>query len=321
MLPINRGTVIRYDMRGQYAPTHVQPALSKTLIILASMVGSSGCASFDGFQRHPEPSSVPIEARRALYYGPNADDDYYKAAPASRQPLRDKLVYGKMQVLEDDFQDFEQSLNSAGNYISIGGDLTALALSGAAAVTGTAATKSALAAASGGIVGAQGAINKDIYYQKTLPALIAQMQANRAKVVLEITQNLKQSDVAYPLSAAELDLQALREAGGLLSAVNDISQQATAQKNTSNAEIQKLQSLTFANTPSATKLQAWLYTGDKVDQAHYDALQDWLNQQSEPSLKGQNYPPAAFVSGDTTDTTLEPVRKRALADPKLNIPP
>jgi hypothetical protein len=291
------------------------------LIISTLILGSAGCASFDGFQRHPEASSAPIDSRRALYYGLNADDDYYKAVAAARQPIRDKLVYGKMQVLEDDFQDFEQSLNSAGNYISVGGDLTALALSAAAAVTGTAATKSALAAASGGIVGAQGAINKDIYYQKTLPALIAQMQANRAKVVLKITQNLKQSDTAYPLSAAELDLQALREAGGLLSAVNDISQQATTQKNSSNAEIQKLQSLTFANTPSATKLQAWLYTGDKVDQAHYDALQAWLNQQPEPLLKGQSYPPAAFVSGDTSDTTLEPIRKRALADPALNIPP
>jgi hypothetical protein len=296
--------------------------MGTTTFALAFIFASTalgGCASVNGYQKSPEPSSV-IKARHVQYYGMDADAAYYSASGDARQVLRDQLVYGKMQVLEDDFIDFERSLNSAGNYVSLGSDLTVLVLNGIAATTGTAATKSALAAASAGVVGAQGAVNKDLYYQKTLSALICQMQANRDKARLTIIQNLKQTDSAYPLNAAELDLKKLEEAGSLVNAVNDIAQQASTSKQNSQAQIQKLQSLTFPTTPSATKLQAWLYASGKVDQANYDALQVWLNKQPEPSLNNQNYPPAAFVSGDTSTADLEPVRVRALNDPTLKIP-
>lgn len=279
----------------------------------------SACASMDGYQKSPEPSSV-AEERRTLYYGDHADDAYYKASPSQRQAIRDDLVYGKMQVLEDDFLDFERSLNSTGNYVSLGSDLTVLVLNGLGATVGGATTKSALSAASAGIVGARGAVNKDLYYQKTLSALISQIQANREKARLRIIQNLRQSDSAYSLNSAEIDLKHLEESGSLLNAVNDIAQQATNQKNGSAAQIQQLQSLTFATTNSATSLQAWLYPNGKVNQSHYDALQAWLNKQSEIFLNGQNYPPAAFVTGDSSNADLESIRQRALDDPALQIP-
>ncbi|HEV2268669.1 MAG TPA: hypothetical protein VGR92_04350 [Steroidobacteraceae bacterium] len=296
----------------------IETTVAATLCALG-IAALSGCASINGYQRTPESSAV-IQARRISYYGLHADDAYYAASANSRQAIRDELVYGKMQVLEDDFLEFERSLNSAGNYVSLGSDLTVLVLNGVAATTGGATTKSALAAASAGIVGAQGAVNKDLYYQKTLSAIISQMQANRDKARLTIIQNLKQPDSSYPLNSAEIDLKRLEEAGSLVNAVNDITQQATTQKNGTDAQIQQLQTLTSANTSSATKLQAWLYPHGRVDQVHYDALQAWLNKQPESFLKGQNYPPAAFVSGDTSGGDLEPIRQRALSDPTLNIP-
>jgi hypothetical protein len=291
----------------------------RILTIVMTITFLGGCASMEGYQKAPESSSV-IDARRTKYYGPTADNVYYSADSSARQAIRDELVYGKMQVLEDDFLDFERSLNSAGNYVSLGSDLTILVLNGIAATSGGAATKSALSAASAGIVGAQGAVNKDLYYQKTLGALICQMQANREKARLTIIQNLKQTDGTYPLNSAEIDLKKLEEAGSLINAVNDIAQQATTKKNASDAQIQAVQSLTFANTSTATQLQAWLYPNGKVNQANYDALQAWLNKQPESFLNGQDYPPAAFVSGDTAGADLEPIRARALSDPTLDIP-
>jgi len=293
--------------------------LSAVVSLLLSAL--AGCAAVEGYQSNPE-TSAAINARRDKYYGPYADDPYYGAALADRRRIRNELVYGKMQVLEDDFLDFERSLNSAGNYVSVGSDLTVLVLSGLAATTGGAATKSALAAASAGIVGAQGVVNKDLYYQKTLPALISQMQANRERVRLRIIQNLiQQPDGAYPLNSAEIDLKRLEEAGSLVNAMNDISQQATTQKKGTEQQIQQqLRSLTFSSSDTATKLQAWLYSKGNVDQGRYDALQAWLNRQPESFLKNQDYPPAAFVSGDTDAANLEPIRERALNDPTLGIP-
>jgi hypothetical protein len=285
-------------------------------ILLALTIASTlaACAAVQGFQNSPEPSSS-AEARRAKYYGETADDAYYAAPAAQREAIRDELVYGKMQVLEDDFLDFEKSLNSAGNYVSVGSDLAVLLLSGVAATTGGTTTKSALAAASAGIVGARAVVNKDLYYQKTLPALISQMQANREKARLVIIQNLKQPDSVYPLNSAEIDLKKLEEAGSLLNAVNDISQQATSQKNETQSLIQMYQTTTFVKTPTTDKLHSWLFPNGQLDKTRFKTLADWLTNNSDPSL--HNVPVATFVSSDVEAATLEPARERATKE--LNI--
>jgi hypothetical protein len=54
-----------------------------------------------------------------------------------------------------------------------------LATNAVATVTGGEVTKAALAAGSAFMVGTQGAISKDLFYQRTIPALLAQMEANR----------------------------------------------------------------------------------------------------------------------------------------------
>lgn len=286
-----------------------------TVVLIATL---NACAAVDGYPRRPEARST-IEARRELYYGKTADDSYNSAPAAAKQAIRDTLVYGKMQVLEDDFLCFERSLNSAGNYVSLGSDLSVLVLNGLAATTGTAATKSALAAASAGVVGAQGVVNKDLYYQKTLAALISQMQANREKARLTIIQNLKAADAAYPLNAAEIDLKKLEEAGSLTNAVNDISQQATSQKAATETQIKNVQKLTASVTGTSERIRAWLYVDGKVDQVHFDALQTWLDAQPEPLLNAQDFPPGALLA-DMPGVDLEAVRARACADPKLAIP-
>src|SRR5437879_11458521 len=99
------------------------------------------------------------------------------------------------------------------------------------------------------------------------------MSANREKARLTIIQNLRQADATYPLNAAEIDLKRLQEAGSILVAVNEISQQSTNQKKNIDAQIQRLRNLTLATTDSATRLQAWLYSNRKDDQSHYDTLQ------------------------------------------------
>lgn len=292
----------------------------RPFLMLMSATSLAGCSTVQGFQRLPETPEV-MNARRAAFFGADADARYDAAtSEADRRRIRDDLVYGKMQVLEDDFQDLERALNGSGNAISTGSDFVVLALNGLAATTGGTATKSALAAASAGVVGAQGAINKDLYYQKTLPALLAQMQANREKSRLIVLQNLRHSDADYPLKLAEIDLKRLAEAECLPMAVSQIAQQAEQSKSATDKTIQSLRDLSAVDTPSANRLQAWLYPSGKVDRAHFAALQSWLNAQPEITLQGQGYPPAAFVSGDTDDATLEPIRQRAIDDPTLGIP-
>jgi hypothetical protein len=128
------------------------------------------------------------------------------------------------------FSDFKRRLAGDANSVMLGSDLLVLALGGLVATTGGATTKAALGAAIAGIAGAQAAINRDLYFQRTLPALLAQMDASRAQATVPILSGLRLSDEEYPLQRALVDLDALRDAGSIVGAIGNITQAAEQQK-------------------------------------------------------------------------------------------
>jgi hypothetical protein len=78
-------------------------------------------------------------------------------------------------------------------------------------------------------------VDKDLFYQKTMPAILAQMQARRAEMVAQITTGLGRSTTAYPLSQAIVDLGAYENAGSIPGAINGIV--TDAGKKTADAEM------------------------------------------------------------------------------------
>lgn len=292
--------------------------LSISLVFLAFL---GGCASFNGYPKDPQDDSGTLKTLLAKYFSPGYDNSYASIKTDAqnydllRQAARNDIINGQIHVYDILFSKLQRAMSEYGNSISIGGDLTALVLNGLGATTGNASVKSALAAASAGIIGAQGVINKDLYYQKTLPALIAQMDANREKIKASVLQKQSQTDSAYPLSRAEIDLDSLIDAGSLNNAVSNISQQATTQKNNAVAAEQMYQSTHYVVTPSTTKLQSWLYPSGQLSTTNFNALQTWLSNNSDVTL--QNVPVAVFVSADSSTSSLEAARQRAITDLKI----
>jgi hypothetical protein len=274
----------------------------------------SGCASLQGYAREPESPKL-LSDQRTMFFGADADTGYYAATTASeRKRLRDLLIYGKMKVIENDFDDLERALNGTGNSISLFGDLTVLGLNSIGAVTGTAHTKAALAAASGGIVGAQGAVSKDLYYQRTLPAILSQMEASRERVRAEIIASMKKSDADYPLPAAEIDLRHLIRAGSVPTSISQITHDANQDQRNSERLIEQARNIVFSASDSSEKINAWL-DSDAPANAHFKAFAEWLKAQPEKDVLS-NVPVESVVDDDL----YEAVRARALADPKLAIP-
>ena len=74
-----------------------------------------------------------------------------------------------------------------------------------AAVTGSDGSR-VLSALSGGISGTGTAINKNLYYERTLPALLALMDAKRDEIRAEILAGMTLDQIAYPLGRALTDL-------------------------------------------------------------------------------------------------------------------
>lgn len=184
-----------------------------------------------------------------------------------------------MRAYDLAFDSFERGLIGESNVVSAGGSVIVTAVGAVGATTGGLAVKSALNAASSAITGSQGIVNKELYFQKTVPALIAQMEAGRATVKKHIIAGLQQTDASYSLVQAYIDLEELKAAAGVPPAISAVTQTAT-----DNAQIQKEQlqvvsnrNFAFHNSASRDTLQGWLFPGGVMNKVHFDDLNQFLH--------------------------------------------
>ena len=287
----------------------LQRGVSSGLIAYVLLGMLCGCAEINGYPTDPENSDA-ILTNLGPYLDPAIDADYNNAPATQRQAKRDLIVLSRMRAFNIQFDKYEKSLWGDGNIVTLGGDLTALALTGLATTAGGAATKTALAAAATGVIGANAAINKDLYYQRTLPALIAQMEADRSKAQLAILVGLQKPDSAYPLAAAEIDLDSLKKAGSMPTAIAQVTQTASADKQTQALKLEEVRSLPISTSSSTTRLSTWVANS----QSNYDALQAWMQADTvDPVLNSM--PPPQFIGG--ANPTLESDRARAITALKV----
>jgi hypothetical protein len=217
----------------------------------------SACAPLIGYPADPTDTQASADQQLIdSYYSPKENEE-------GRRLLRNQIVSGRMNAYESSYSSFKRRLNGDANTINLGADLSVLGLAGVAATTGSIVTATALAAASAGIIGAKGAINSDLYFQRTLPALLAQMDANRARAKLPIVRGVTQSDAAYPLAVALIDLDALRDAGGIPPAIAGLTQQAEVGKVSAEKALSG-----FNTTSGATCLQKLLEKPDPEGHAN-----------------------------------------------------
>jgi hypothetical protein len=253
---------------------------------LVALVSVASCSPIRGYPTNFQDNDETIDRLKSS--AEIARSQYNSATDsAALKTLRNKVVFNEMQICEINFTDFQARLWADNNLFSTGSDLIVLILTGLAATTGDAATKSALSAASAGIVGAKGAISKDIYYQRTLPAILAQMSANRDKVKASIIDSInKKDDSQYPLNLAEIDLQALQRASGIVDAVQSITNSATINKDAAAAQVEAARQGTFSKSISSQRIAAWIGYGiDPTTGKSYspnptnlNALQKWVDE-------------------------------------------
>jgi hypothetical protein len=225
----------------------------------------------------------------APYFNGSKEADYVNTDPTNvvlRKQKRDVIILERIHAYNIEFADFERRLYGDGNEVSLGSDLVGLVLGGLIATTGNAATKSALGAASIGVSGANTAINKDLYYQKTIPALLAQMEADRLKALAPIAAGLKLSDADYPLMQAYIDLDAYKTAGSIPGAINAVNQSAGNAKDDAQAVITLQRASAVDQLKGIQTVQAQLksLTTDAQYLALARAMQVYLSSRS-PALQ------------------------------------
>ena len=266
---------------------------------------ASSCATIRGFPKPPA-RSAEVYPQADYLLGDDAIQRYNAEQDLQKkQLLRNEIIDARIAAVDSKFWDYERSLYKQDIGVGVGTDWVVLAITGATSVAGSASTKSALGAASTAIVGGQAAFDKRALFDKTLPALMAQMVAERetARATIRTHEQLPVTD--YTWYAADSELQAFAYAGSIPGAIASIAQDAGAKTATA---IQELKQGTFAKTVAGDALRAyWKPDGTHIDADHETKLKDWMKKNGLDTTAGS-------ITMFLRSAELESLRARAVQE-------
>lgn len=259
-------------------------------VVKAALVfgGLSACSSINGFpERVDTDTTSRIASLQSKYFLPDVDvlNVYKTTAATGKQSYRDTVIYGRLLALDLQFSVFQKALYKEGIVSNLTLDMVGLGL-GAAGGLVSENTSQILSALSGGVAGARASINKNLYYERTLPALLALMEAKRAEKRTEIYEGLLQGVDVYPLGKALADLESYYYAGTIPGAVASLTEEAGETQMEAKEQQEALRNAAYVDISLIKKIREMV---GKVD-----TLEDGA------ALALLTTPPSPFIAADTT---------------------
>ncbi|WP_294039751.1 hypothetical protein [Sphingomonas sp.] len=184
------------------------------------LLGSGGCASFSGMPKsvtaYRQPNGLIKDMRDGLAYVNAAG-----ISDVERKRRRDDEITLYMAAADAQFANFLGSLSSERNGANVALDIAGSAAAGVGSVVTNAAPE--LAALAGFIGNTKTSINKELYFERTLSALIVAMQTNRLKVRAQIEEHKKLPASDYTLEMAYAELRDYEVAGSINGAIGELN--------------------------------------------------------------------------------------------------
>lgn len=231
--------IYRAGVGGSNAARQVRPAAKRANLAVAALaaLALAGCATVRGSQEAPSafrPSAPLVSYDVALdnYRSPLAS----ARAGKTRAEYRDHVLELYLADIENKYRRFKEQLISTDRGSALAGDLLLLGLSGATALAGTSAADE-LATVTAVAAGARASVDKRLFFDRTMPAVIATMDARRAAIKTEIEIRRHLPDAQYSLGAGINDLIRLTDAGNINNGIDKITADAANQKNAAEARL------------------------------------------------------------------------------------
>jgi hypothetical protein len=112
---------------------------------------------------------------------------------------------------------------------------------GAAATLFGGGTAQALGAAITGVAGADAAFDKNVYFEKSMVAILSKMVAMRKQVLVRMRAGLGRTDSQYPLTRALVDLEDYYISGTIPGAIIAIAETAGAESNKADEKLEAIE--------------------------------------------------------------------------------
>ena len=196
----------------------------------------AGCASFQGAPPRPEAATGGLQALDKDYA--EALAAYHKAdKPQDQLKLRNQFIELRAGLIDRQYAAFRSTLYSQRVGSSVGVDIATMTLNIAGVLTPGEHAKTAANALSGGIIGSKASVDKNVYFDRTLTAMLSQMEGQRNEIRFRMLAGMDENAKSYPLMQAAADLEAYYAAGTLAGAVTTMTQQAAVSEAKSAAAL------------------------------------------------------------------------------------
>jgi hypothetical protein len=224
---------ILHDMRAPFMR-------SATVLLLAG--GLSACASIEGRPKaitsaHVTGRVCPTDAKITAF---NAMDP-----GEARAAFRDQIVAMCISAYNKRYAEFTTALSQESVSTNLAVNIASSTLT---TLSGIASPKTAKRLGTGAAValGLGAAVNKDVFYSATLPALLTAIEAKRSTILSQIVaaQKADRTGMSYSLSHAIIDLDRYEDAGTLSAGLNELNKAAAAAAQAAGAELAVAQEFT-----------------------------------------------------------------------------
>lgn len=235
------------------------------LVFLAAVL--SGCGT-PGFPRQSYDEKRQIKQLEKEFENPDLITNYFAlTTEETKRAARDKIISGRRALIDLNYNQFIARFSIKKQSLDAGTEITQLGLNLATTAVGGAETKTILGAIASGVTGSKLAIDKNFFFEKTVPVLITSMNAQR-KVALEpILKGMTNNTEIYPLPQALTDLGSYYFAGTFIGALQAIQADAGEKEKQAEVKITQIRDQKFVAEATQKRIDALLDKIEKLSDA------------------------------------------------------
>ncbi len=166
-------------------------------------------------------------------------EEYYKTTGSGRRTaIRNEIVGNMIYLIDVEYSKYaDDVLQSSKALLDTSLGISGLGLTAAATITGHEATAKLLSGIATAVQGSRELIDKNVYLQKTVPTVVAAMDAARAEQFASILRGLTQDADQYPLSVALRDVGEYYHRGTMVRAFAGMSDIVGKAKDEADKEV------------------------------------------------------------------------------------
>ena len=245
-------------LKQEFTNNHVMKKIFPFFGLLVLAVLLTGCGT-PGFPKQSYDPKKQIKQLENEFGKPALITQYFaltNATAEAKKAARDKIITGRIALINLNYNQFIAQFSVNKESLDFGTEVTELGLNLATTAVGGAETKTILAAIASGVTGSKLAIDKNFFFEKTVPVLITTMNAQRKVALAPILIGMTNNTDDYSMTRALSDIDGYYFAGTFIGALQAIQADSGMKESQAETNIVQIRDAQFVAESAQRRINA-----------------------------------------------------------------